>query len=75
MESHTPVASMVDGPRRHPTLLLISFLTLVIVVAGAFYLGLQKSAITEEQKSLDADISSLNGEILSLQSQNIEAAQ
>lgn len=75
MESHKPVGAMVDAPKRHPVLLLLAFVTLAIVVAGAFYLGLQKTAILEEQKRLDVDVASLKDEIRSLKSQNIEAAQ
>ncbi len=75
MESHKPVSNMIDAPQKRPLILISALLSIAILVASAFYLGLQKSAIGDEQKRIDADIVSLNTEIEILQSQNIEAAQ
>lgn len=75
MESHKPMPAAVEPPRRSPLLLIFAVLALVAAIAAAFYLGLQKSAIQEEQKTITADISSLQTEITDLEGQNLEAAQ
>lgn len=75
MESHKAMPSNVDMPRRSLLLPVLAVLSVLAAVAGAFYLGLQKSAIEAEQKILSADLISLQGEITALEDQNIEAAQ
>jgi len=75
MESHKPLSSAAEPPKKSPLFLILAILSLVAAVAAAFYLGLQKSAIEEEQKRLTADITSLQDEITALEGQKIEAAQ
>jgi len=75
METHKPVSAMIDAPKTSPLMLVLAVLSLTVVAAAAFYLGLQKTAIQDEQKRLDADATSLQQEIDILKSQNIEAAQ
>jgi hypothetical protein len=74
METHKPIESM-EPPARTPLLFIFSIIVVVIVVAGAFYLYLQKSAIQDEQTRLDADIASLQNEIGALEAQKVQAAQ
>jgi Tfp pilus assembly protein PilN len=75
MESHKTVQAAAELPRRSPILLILAIFSVVALVAGAFYLGLQKSAIQAEQNLLDTEIVTLNTEIATLQSQKIQAAQ
>lgn len=75
MATTRTVSSMVDAPHRSPLLFLAAIVSVILMGAGAFYLGLQKSAITEEQKKLDDEIATLHTEIAGLESQKIEAAQ
>jgi len=75
MESHKTVQTASSLPGRSPILLILAVFSVAAAVAGAFYLGLQKSAIAEEQKVLDSDIVSLQAEITELEGQKIQAAQ
>jgi len=75
METHKPVSAMIDAPKTSPLMLVLAVVSLAVVAAAAFYLGLQKTAIQDEQKRIDADMTSLQQEIDSLKSQNVEAAQ
>jgi Tfp pilus assembly protein PilN len=64
-----------DVPKRSPLLLILAVAVVLLLAAGAFYLQLQKTAITEEQGRLKEEIKSLNSEITALESQKLEAAQ
>ncbi len=66
---------MVETQKNRPVLFIFSIILLVGLVAFALYLSFAKSAIQEQQKQLDADITSLNSQIQQLQSQNVEGQQ
>jgi hypothetical protein len=74
METHKPISS-IEQPAKMPLLFIFSIVAVVALIAGAFYLYLQKSAIQDEKVRLDADISSLQNEISALQAQKVQAAQ
>lgn len=68
-------STMVGVPRRSPLLLPAAVASVALVVALAFYLGLQKTAIIDEQKRLETELVALNTEISALESQKVQAAQ
>ena len=74
METHKPIES-TEPPARAPLLFIFSIIAVIAVIAGAFYLYLQKSAIGDEQNRLDGDIASLQNEISALEAQKVQAAQ
>ena len=74
METHKPT-SAIEPPAKLPLLFIFSIIAVAALIAGAFYLYLQKSAIQAEQTTLDSDISSLQSEIADLQGQKVQAAQ
>lgn len=69
------VNTITEPPRRRTFLFLLSVLSVIAVAVLAFYLGLQKTAITEEQKLLEAEVNTLNSEIRALQGQNVQATR
>jgi hypothetical protein len=56
-------------------MLILAVISVVVVIAAAFYLGLQKTAIQDEQKRIEADVASIQNDITALEGQKIEAAQ
>ncbi|HLG25919.1 MAG TPA: hypothetical protein VI588_04010 [Candidatus Gracilibacteria bacterium] len=75
MAAEKTTQAMTDEPSRSPLLLILALAACVGVVAFSFYLGLQKSAIQEEQKRLDGEILTLKNEIIALEEEKVEAAQ
>ena len=65
----------LDIPKRNPFLFILSIAAIVLMVAVALYLHLQKTAITDEQNRLDDEMKVLKTEITSLEDQKIESAQ
>lgn len=75
METHKTSPTPVERPHRSSGLLVLSIISLLLVAAAGVYLTLQKSALLEEQKVLDADIVSLNTEIDALEELKVQSAQ
>ncbi|MFO0781184.1 MAG: hypothetical protein U0519_04890 [Candidatus Gracilibacteria bacterium] len=75
MEIQKPVSSSPETTKNRPTLLIFSVVLLVGLVASALYLSFAKSAILDQQKQLDDEITSLSNEIALLKAQNVEGAQ
>jgi hypothetical protein len=75
METNKHSSSAVEPPKRVPLLFVFAVIAIIVLIAGAFYLYFTKSAIQEEQNRLDADITSLQGEITALEDQKIQLAQ
>lgn len=75
METHKTSPTPVERPHRSSGLLVLSIISLLLVAAVGVYLTLQKSALLEEQKVLDADIVSLNTEIDALEELKVQSAQ
>jgi len=75
METHKSLPASSEMPKKSPVFLILAVFVLLAAVAGAFYLGLQKSAIEEQKKSITSEMESLQTEIDSLQGQRLEAAQ
>jgi hypothetical protein len=75
METHKPLSASAEMPKRSPFFLVLAVIVLLAIAAGAFYLGLQKSAIEEQKKAITLEMDSLQTEIASLQGQSLEAAQ
>jgi hypothetical protein len=75
MEIHKNSPTPVERPHRSSGLLVLSIISLLLVAAAGVYLTLQKSALMEEQKVLDADIASLNTEIDALEELKVQSAQ
>ncbi|MBU0667713.1 hypothetical protein KJ951_01370 [Patescibacteria group bacterium] len=64
-----------DAPRGKSLTLILAALAVIIVVVLAFYLGLQRSTLAQQQDLLKGEIASLNEEISALEAQKVEAAQ
>jgi hypothetical protein len=74
METNTQTTSIEPRPRA-PLTFVFAIVAVILVVAGAFYLYFQKSAIQAEQVRLDSDIASLQNEVTALEDQKVQAAQ
>jgi len=75
METNKNSSTPVDRPHRSSGLLVLSIILLFAVAGAGVYFTLQKSALQEEQKVLDADILSLQDEVDALDAQKVESAQ
>lgn len=75
MAEDKTVSAMTGGSGGKSLILVLAGLSVVIVVVLALYLGLQRSALNEEQSRLKSEIDQLNTEIAALETQKVEAAQ
>jgi len=75
METHKSMPESPEMSKKSPFFLILAIVVLLAAVAGAFYLGFQKTAIEDQKKAITADMVSIQAEIDSLQDQKLEAAQ
>jgi|GEM_PF-1779220 len=75
MENQKSVSSVVETQKSRPVLFIFSVILLLGLVASALYLSFTKTAIQDQQKQLDTDITTLNSQIDDLKSQNVEGQQ
>lgn len=69
------VSVLNEGPKSKSLLMVLAGISVLIIVALALYLGLQKASLNEEQNRLRGEIASLQEEITALEGQKVEAAQ
>jgi hypothetical protein len=75
METHKPLPASHGMPKKSPFFLILAVISLVAVVAFAFYLHLQKTAIEEQKKIIEAEMVSIQAETDALKEQRLEATQ
>lgn len=67
--------SDVEIPQKSPLVFILAAGLLILLIAAALYLQLQKSAITDEKNRIAADLKSIQTQIELLESKKVEAAQ
>ncbi len=67
--------NLSQGEKQGSGLFIFAIALLVLTVAAALYLSFSKTAISNDQKQLDADITSIQSQLQELKDQKLEAAQ
>jgi len=75
METRQAMSEQLEMPKKSSFFFVLAIIALLAAVAGALYLGFQKTAIEDQKKVISADIVAIQSQIEALQEQKLEAAQ